>query len=74
MNTRQVDTYVKVLKRRESFLQKRINEREDENKSHHDRHELYAISWAIRYIEDTIITAAEHQSGRFKEKFNGEIN
>ena len=72
MNTKQVDNYLKVLKRRESFLQRRIAEREDENKTHHDRHELYAISWAIHYIEDTKITATEHQSGRFKEKFNGE--
>ena len=69
MNTKQVETYLEILKRRESFLKKRIKEREDQTKSHHDRHELFAISWAIKYIEDTLTTAAEHQSGRFKDKF-----
>jgi hypothetical protein len=71
MNTRKVQDYVKILKRRERFLENRINDREDEEKTHYDRAELSATNWTIRYIEDTILTAAEHQSGQFKEKFNG---
>lgn len=66
MDSRRVDDYLSRLKRRESFLESRIVGREVEQ-SHYDRSELMALQWSIRYIEDTIIEAAEHQSKYFKE-------
>lgn len=59
MNNRQVDEYIKRLKRRERFLESRANGR-DEDKSHYDRAELSALRWVIRYVEDTSLQAAEH--------------
>lgn len=59
MNYRQVDEYVKRLKRRERFLENRANGR-DEDKSHYDRAELSALRWVIQYVEDTPLQAAEH--------------
>jgi len=64
MNHRQVQEYLKRMKRREKFLEERIEGKEEE-KSHYDRSELMALTWMIRYVEDTIDTAAEHQYNWF---------
>lgn len=66
MNTRKVDDYLKRLKRRERFLERRAEDKEYE-KSHYDRAELVALKWLIRYAEDTILEAAEHQAKWFEE-------
>jgi hypothetical protein len=60
MGIRQVQEYIKILERREEFLQERIGDREKE-KSHYDRAEKAAIEWAIRYLQDTIVAAGDHQ-------------
>lgn len=65
MNTRKVDEFLKRLKRRETFLENRIGDAQEE-KSHYDRAELYALNWMIAYVEDTILAAAEHQETYFK--------
>lgn len=67
MEIRKVEEYIKRLKRRERFLATRAGDREEE-KSHYDRAELIALQWMIRYVEDTIIAAAEHQYKWFNEK------
>lgn len=67
MNTRQVDEYIKRLKRREKFLEQRAAEKEEE-KSHYDRAELLALKWVIAYAEDTILEAADHQNKWFNER------
>lgn len=66
MNYRKVDEYIKRLKRREAFLEERALNKEVE-KSHYDRAELAALSWAIRYVEDTFEAAAEHQNSQWRE-------
>lgn len=70
MDTRRVDEYVKRLKRRERFLEERVGDKEEE-KSHYDRAELQALKWMIRYVQDTPIEAAEHQTKWFNEGNNG---
>lgn len=67
MQTRRVEEYLKRLKRRERFLEQRAEGRAYES-SHYDRAELLALSWIIRYAEDTIIEAADHQAKWFEEK------
>ena len=67
MHYRKVDEYIKRMKRREIFLESRVAD-SDVEKSHYDRAELAALSWMIRYIEDTFEQAAEHQSSWHKEK------
>lgn len=67
MNYRKVDEYIKRLKRREAFLEARVGDKEIE-KSHYDRAELAALSWIIRYAEDTPEQAADHQANWHKEK------
>lgn len=65
MDDRRVAEYVKRLKRRERFLEDRVQDKEYE-KSHYDRAELQATKWAIEYIEDTPVEAAAHQHQWFK--------
>ena len=67
MNYRKVDEYIKRLKRRETFLESRVSDKEVE-RSHYDRAELAALSWIIRYTEDTFEQAVEHQANWHKEK------
>lgn len=66
MNTRTVDEYIKRLKTHERFLETKLSEKEEE-KSHYLRAELLALSWVIRYAEDTILEAADHQNKWFNE-------
>lgn len=66
MDTRRVDDYLKRLKRRENFLEERVDDKALE-RSHYDRAELRALQWIIRYAEDTVLVAAEHQTKWFKE-------
>lgn len=61
MNTRRVEEYLKRLKRRERFLEGRAEGRDYES-SHYDRAELTALRWIIRYAEDTILDAADHNT------------
>ena len=68
MNTRKVEEYLKRLKRREKFLEQRVKDRTETDNSHYDRAELAALKWLIRYAEDTIIEAAEHQYKWFEEQ------
>lgn len=74
MNTRQVDEYLKRLKRRERFLEDRIEHYIERDKVHYDKAELIALQWAIRYIEDTKLEAADHQGKYFNEKREDEQN
>lgn len=70
MNTRKVDEYVKRLKRRSRYL-----EQNSGDTAHYAWAELTALDWAIRYIEDTEIDAADHLTEYFekkKENINGE--
>lgn len=67
MNTRQVQEYLKRLKRRELFLEQRAEGRAEE-KSHYDRAELLALKWVIAYSEDTLLEASEHQYKWFNER------
>lgn len=71
MDTRRVDDYIKRLKRRERFLEQR-SEDKDIEKSHYDRAELMALKWIIRFAEDNVLEAAEHQTKWFNEQ--GEKN
>lgn len=66
MDTRRVDDYLKRLKRRERFLSNRVDDK-SVDKSHYDRAELIALQWIIRYAEDTMLEAAEHQNKWFNE-------
>lgn len=68
MNTRKVEEYLKRLKRRERFLEQRVDGKGLSVDSHYDRAELAALKWSIRYVEDTIIEAAEHQYKWFEEQ------
>lgn len=68
VNTRKVEEYIKRIKRRKRFLEQRIEDRDDSNKAHYDRSELSAITWMIRYVEDTILEAADHQNKWFEEQ------
>lgn len=64
MNTRYVEGYLKRLRERQDYLEQKIREKEavsSEESSHYLKAELLALSWVIRYTEDTIIEAAEHQ-------------
>jgi hypothetical protein len=70
MDTRRVDDYLKRLKRREKFLAERVDGK-DVDKSHYDRAELTALQWLIRFAEDNIEQAAEHQVKWFNEVKNG---
>lgn len=70
MDTKRVEDYLKRLKRREKFLSDRIGDK-DVNKSHYDRAELTALQWAIRFAEDNIEQAAQHQNKWFNEVKNG---
>lgn len=63
MSTRIVDDYVKRLKRRRDYLSKTA-----EDGDHYAKAELAAVEWAIAYIEDTLIDAADHQSRYFDNK------
>lgn len=69
MNTRQVDEYVKRMKRRQRFLEDCVNRGTDTG---FDHSELAALEWAIRYIQDTTLEAADHQSKYFNEKRTNE--
>ncbi len=66
MSTRQVDEYLKRLKRLLKFQEQKLEEKEPE-KSHYLIAETLALRWIIEYTEDTIIEAADHQS-KWKEK------
>ncbi len=74
MDTRRVDDYVKRMKRREQFLKDRIEFNLDKDKVHYDKAELIALQWMIRYVEDTPMEAAAHQTKWFNEGNNGETN
>lgn len=64
MNPRKVQDYLKRLKRREVFLEERIGDNEN---AHYDKAELAALKWIIRYAEDTLLEASEHQAKYFNE-------
>lgn len=57
------DEYIKRLKRRRDYLDKSAGDDD-----HYAKSELAALEWAIAYIEDTIIDAADHQQKYFETK------
>lgn len=67
MNTRYVDEYLKRLKDHERFFKNKLQEKE-QGKSHYLMKELIALQWIIKFVEDNMVIAAEHQSKMFKDQ------
>lgn len=67
MDIRQTQDYLKRLKHHLIFLELKL-EQKDEDKSHYLRAEISALKWIVRYAEDTIVEASEHQSKWSKER------
>lgn len=66
MSTRQVDEYVKRLRRLLKFQEEKLRDKDPE-KSHYLAAETLALNWIIEYAEDTILEASDHQR-KWREK------
>jgi len=67
MNIRETQDYLKRLKHHLVFLELKLEQKE-EAKSHYLRAEMSALEWIIRYAEDTILEASEHQNKWTQER------
>ena len=66
MDTRRVDHYIERLKNELSFLEKVLKNRE-EGKQHYLKKDILALRWVIRFAEDNMLLALEHQYKWFTE-------
>lgn len=73
MDTRRVDDYIKRLKNELSFLED-VLENRPEGKQHYLKKDILALKWVIRFAEDNVLLAAEHQTKWFNEGTNGQTN
>jgi len=66
MDTRRVDDYISRLKNELRFLEQVLTER-PEGKQHYLKKDILALQWVIRFAEDNVLLAAEHQNKWFNE-------
>jgi hypothetical protein len=66
MDTRRVDDYIGRLKNELKFLEQLLEER-PEGKQHYLKKDIMALKWVIRFAEDNVLLAAEHQTKWFNE-------